>query len=80
MQASAPSVTPGLTLNQFFSASEARNDRWRALNRVARGLAAGGEDRSSGLRIFAGAGAAVRTGRCPVLSDGPEGTDGSIMR
>ena len=42
MQASAPSVTPGLTLNQFFSASEARNDRWRTLNRVARGLAAGG--------------------------------------
>ncbi len=29
-------------LNQFFAASEARVDRWRTLNRVAKGLAAGG--------------------------------------
>jgi arginine decarboxylase len=41
MPAAAPSVSPSLTLNQFFSASEARNDRWRTLNRSARALAAG---------------------------------------
>ena len=30
-----------LGLNEFFAASEARVDRWRTLNRVARALAAG---------------------------------------
>src|SRR5512134_3777057 len=33
--------TPTPTLNQFFSASEARIDRWRTLNRIARALAGG---------------------------------------
>ena len=31
-----------LGLNEFFTASEARVDRWRTLNRVAKALAAGG--------------------------------------
>jgi len=30
-----------LSLNQFFSASEARVDRWRTLNRITRALATG---------------------------------------
>ena len=34
--------SPILTLNQFFSASEARIDRWRTLNRIARALAGSG--------------------------------------
>jgi arginine decarboxylase len=44
MVASASPNSQSLGLNQFFAASEARNDRWRTLNRVARGLAAGGQD------------------------------------
>jgi arginine decarboxylase len=35
-------TAPQLTLNQFFSASEARFDRWRTLNRVAKALVAPG--------------------------------------
>jgi arginine decarboxylase len=50
VQASAPLSSPSLTLNQFFSASEARNDRWRTLNRVARALAAPGSQGADGLR------------------------------
>src|SRR5688572_23473271 len=38
------------TLNQFFSAAEARIDRWRTLNRIAKGLAASAQQ-SEGLRI-----------------------------
>ena len=40
-----------LGLNQFFAASEARVDRWRTLNRVARALAATGPASVGGLRL-----------------------------
>src|SRR6476660_8373477 len=46
--------TPALpqpTLNQFFSAAEARIDRWRTLNQIAKGLAAASAQQSEGLRI-----------------------------
>ncbi|MCC7487339.1 MAG: decarboxylase [Burkholderiales bacterium] len=44
--AATPSTSPApLGLNQFFSASEARVDRWRTLNRITRTLAnAGGQN------------------------------------
>ena len=43
-----------MALNEFFTASEARVDRWRTLNRVAKalagrgGAAGGGPDRTRG--------------------------------
>ena len=40
-----------LGLNQFFAASEARVDRWRTLNRVARALTATGPASVGGLRL-----------------------------
>ena len=40
-----------LGLNEFFAASEARVDRWRTLNRVARALMATGPGSASGLRV-----------------------------
>ena len=40
-----------LGLNEFFAASEARVDRWRTLNRVARALTATGPGAASGLRL-----------------------------
>src|SRR5512145_1659378 len=36
-------TTSPMTLRDFFSASEARIDRWRTLNRVAKGLAGTGQ-------------------------------------
>jgi hypothetical protein len=39
-----------LSLNQFFAASEARVDRWRTLNRVARALTATGPGSPSSRR------------------------------
>ena len=40
-----------LSLNQFFAASEARVDRWRTLNRVARALTATGPGSAASLRL-----------------------------
>ncbi|HYR50156.1 MAG TPA: hypothetical protein VES90_08230, partial [Candidatus Eisenbacteria bacterium] len=40
-----------LGLNEFFTASEARVDRWRTLNRVARALMATGPSAAGGLRL-----------------------------
>ena len=39
-----------LGLNEFFAASEARVDRWRTLNRVAKALAATGRRPAGGPR------------------------------
>ncbi|MFL6718347.1 MAG: decarboxylase [Burkholderiaceae bacterium] len=44
------SMLPTYGLNQFFSASEARVDRWRILNRIARTLATGPEQDVGTLR------------------------------
>src|SRR5215510_2611188 len=38
------------SLNQFFSAAEARIDRWRTLNRIAKALAAAGTSGAEALR------------------------------
>jgi hypothetical protein len=40
-----------LGLNEFFAASEARVDRWRTLNRVARALMGTGPSAAGGLRL-----------------------------
>src|SRR3954469_3411627 len=42
--------TRQLSLNQFFSAAEARIDRWRTLNRIARALESSNESRIDVLR------------------------------
>ncbi|WNC94159.1 decarboxylase [Paraburkholderia sp. FT54] len=49
METSARHV-PEFGLNQFFSASEARVDRWRSLNRIVRTLATQSQQDASGLR------------------------------
>ena len=50
--AARDSATPQQpTLNQFFSAAEARIDRWRTLHRIARGLAGASAQQGEGLRI-----------------------------
>ena len=41
-ETAARAGSPTLTLNQFFSAAEARVDRWRTLNRIGRALAGSG--------------------------------------
>ena len=66
-----------MALNEFFTASEARVDRWRTLNRVARALAgtgraAGGRSRpgpEGAARRARAAGGALRLSRTP--ADGP---------
>jgi arginine decarboxylase len=50
MSATASPNTQSRGLNQFFAASEARNDRWRTLNRIARALAAPGAQGADKLR------------------------------
>ncbi|HJS38238.1 MAG TPA: hypothetical protein VJ789_08920, partial [Burkholderiales bacterium] len=50
MQASSQSNPPAASLNQFFSAAEARNDRWRTMNRIAHALAAAGGQGADKLR------------------------------
>ena len=63
-----------LGLNEFFAASEARVDRWRTLNRVAKALAASGPRPAGGPGMdpqgAAGraraAGGALRLSRAPV--------------
>ena len=48
---STTSSDRALSLNQFFAASEARVDRWRTLNRVARALTATGPGSAGTLRL-----------------------------
>ena len=43
-----PSSERIIGVNEFFAASEARVDRWRTLNRVARALAGGGVSPAGG--------------------------------
>ncbi|WP_427309551.1 decarboxylase [Cupriavidus sp. H39] len=43
-------TTPKFELNQFFSAWDARVDRWRVLNRIARNLAAEGASNADDMR------------------------------
>src|SRR5262245_56303409 len=50
MTMSATSDNQITSLNEFFAASEARVDRWRALNRVAKALAGTGPRLGSGVR------------------------------
>lgn len=43
-------LVPEFDLDQFFSAAEARVDRWRSLNRIVRTLATQPQRDASGLR------------------------------
>ena len=55
-------------IRAFFSASEARIDRWRTLNRIARALAAAGPGED--LRAHAAQGSTPRGARVRVHCDG----------
>src|SRR5215510_6344656 len=50
MTTTATSDNRILALNEFFAASEARVDRWRTLNRVAKALAGTGQRPAAGAR------------------------------
>ena len=50
-----PATAGETSLSEFFSAAEARNDRWRRLNRIAKALAGADAAAVEGLRKEAGA-------------------------
>ena len=55
----APAPAGETSLSEFFSAAEARNDRWRKLNRIAKAFVAADSAAAEGLRKEAGAVLAV---------------------
>lgn len=64
------STTPPMDVRDFFYAAEARIDRWRTLNRIARALAAAGTRPPAGpgedLRAHAAQGSTPRGARVRV--------------
>ena len=79
-----PSSDRIIGVNEFFAASEARVDRWRTLNRVAKALAAGGARPAGGhgpdpkalLAELAAAGGPLRLSRARSDGAGPRAPEG----